>query len=79
MLSRWGWLVGPPWAERANFWRRQRGLAPVPMPVEAPDGSLWGMWQQLRLGALGGDSMVGGAVVGLAELGLQQQHQHHMQ
>ncbi|KFY25851.1 hypothetical protein V493_04415 [Pseudogymnoascus sp. VKM F-4281 (FW-2241)] len=78
MLSRWGWLVGQPWAERANFWRRQRGLAALPMPVEAPEGSLWGMWQQLRLGALGGDPMVGSAVVGMAGLGLHPQNQQHM-
>jgi hypothetical protein len=79
MLARWGWLVGPTWAERANFWRRQRGLQPLPMPVEAPEGSLWGMWQQLRLGVLGGDSMVGGAVAGMAGLGLQPGNQQHMQ
>jgi hypothetical protein len=25
MLVRWGWLLGPDWMLRANFWRRQRG------------------------------------------------------
>ena len=78
MLSRWGWLVGTAWAERANFWRTQRGQAPLPMPVEAPEGSLWGMWQQLRIGVLGGDSMVGSAVVGMAGLGLHPHNQQHM-
>ncbi|KFY78508.1 hypothetical protein V499_02353 [Pseudogymnoascus sp. VKM F-103] len=79
IIARWGWLVGQPWAERANFWRTQRGLAPLPMPVEAPEGNLWGMSQQLRLGALGGESMVGSAVVGMAGLGLHPHNQHHMQ
>jgi hypothetical protein len=81
MIARWGWLVGTPWAERANFWRSQRGEAPLPMPVETPEGSLWGVCQQFRLGALGGEGMVGSAVVGMAGLGLhpQNQHQHHMQ
>ncbi|OBT83111.1 hypothetical protein VE02_09061 [Pseudogymnoascus sp. 03VT05] len=79
MISRWGWLVGASWAERANFWRTQRGEAPMPMPVEAPEGSLWGMWQQVRLRALGGESMIGSAVVGMAGLGLHPQNLHHMQ
>ncbi|KFY82490.1 hypothetical protein V500_10511 [Pseudogymnoascus sp. VKM F-4518 (FW-2643)] len=78
MLSRWGWLVGTAWAERANFWRTQRGQAALPMPVEAPEGNLWGIWQQLRIGVLGGDSMVGSAVVGMAGLGLHPQNQQHM-
>ncbi len=25
ILERWGWLLGSGWAQRANFWRRQRG------------------------------------------------------
>lgn len=25
ILQRWGWLLGPEWTLRANFWRRQRG------------------------------------------------------
>lgn len=25
LLDRWGWLLGSGWAQRANFWRRQRG------------------------------------------------------
>lgn len=25
-----GWLLGPEWGQRANFWRRQRGAAVVP-------------------------------------------------
>ncbi|OAF60856.2 hypothetical protein VC83_02734 [Pseudogymnoascus destructans] len=79
MIERWGWLVGPSWAERANFWRTQRGRAVLPMPVAASEGSLWGMWQQLRLGALGRESMIGSAVVGMAGLGLHPHNQHHMQ
>ncbi|KFY30273.1 hypothetical protein V494_08204 [Pseudogymnoascus sp. VKM F-4513 (FW-928)] len=78
MLSRWGWLVGPQWVERANFWRTQRNQPTLPMQVEAPEGSLWGMWQQVRLGVLGGDTVVGTAVVGMAGLGLQQQGHQHM-
>lgn len=78
MLSRWGWLVGPPWVERANFWRAQRGHSALPMPVEVPEGSLWGMWQQLRLGPLGADAMVGTAVTGMVGLGLHSQNQQHM-
>jgi hypothetical protein len=30
MLARWGWLLGSGWAQRTNFWRRQRGAPPVP-------------------------------------------------
>jgi len=29
-LERWGWLVGREWVARTNFWRRQRGIAPLP-------------------------------------------------
>ncbi|OBT64611.1 hypothetical protein VE03_06358 [Pseudogymnoascus sp. 23342-1-I1] len=76
MLSRWGWLAGRVWAERANFWRTQRNQDVLPLPVEAPEASLWAMWQQLRLGVLGGESMVGSAVVGLAGLGLHPHNQH---
>lgn len=72
MLSRWGWLAGRVWAERANFWRTQRGNDVLSMPVEAPEANLWAIWQQLRLGVLGGDSVV----VGMAGLGLHPQNQH---
>ncbi|RDW85821.1 hypothetical protein BP5796_04146 [Coleophoma crateriformis] len=30
ILERWGWLLGKEWVVRANFWRRQRGAAPLP-------------------------------------------------
>lgn len=30
VLERWGWLLGRDWVVRANFWRRQRGAAPLP-------------------------------------------------
>jgi hypothetical protein len=30
VLTRWGWLLGRDWVERANFWRRQRGAEPLP-------------------------------------------------
>jgi hypothetical protein len=29
-LERWGWLLGREWVARTNFWRRQRGAAPLP-------------------------------------------------
>jgi hypothetical protein len=29
-LERWGWLLGREWVARTNFWRRQRGSAPLP-------------------------------------------------
>ena len=29
-LQRWGWLLGREWVARTNFWRRQRGSAPLP-------------------------------------------------
>lgn len=54
MFRRWGWLLGPVWAERANFWRRQRGAPVLPLPMEAAVDSLWGMFQQLQMGAFGG-------------------------
>lgn len=30
LLDRWGWLLGSGWAQRANFWRRQRGAPLLP-------------------------------------------------
>ncbi|CAL3963772.1 unnamed protein product [Diplocarpon coronariae] len=30
LLERWGWLLGPEWLQRANFWRRQRGAPLLP-------------------------------------------------
>jgi hypothetical protein len=30
ILEKWGWLVGPGWKQRANFWRRQRGAPLIP-------------------------------------------------
>jgi len=29
-LERWGWMLGRDWVQRANFWRRQRGVALLP-------------------------------------------------
>src|SRR4051812_37381047 len=29
-LERWGWLLGREWVARTNFWRRQRGINPLP-------------------------------------------------
>ena len=77
IISRWGWLIGPTWVERANFWRTQRGLASIPLPVEAPVESLWAMWQQLQLGTLGGGTMAS-AMVGMG-MGPMVPPSHHMQ
>ena len=30
ILERWGWLLGRDWVNRANWWRQQRGAAPLP-------------------------------------------------
>lgn len=30
ILERWAWLLGSGWAQRANFWRRQRGAPLLP-------------------------------------------------
>jgi hypothetical protein len=30
VIERWGWLLGSGWAQRANFWRRQRGAPLIP-------------------------------------------------
>jgi len=30
VIERWGWLLGSGWAQRANFWRRQRGAPLLP-------------------------------------------------
>ena len=30
VLERWGWLLGPEFVQRANFWRRQRGAPLLP-------------------------------------------------
>lgn len=74
LLSRWGWLVGPAWTERANFWRKQRNVAILPLPAEVPESDLWGMWQQMQLNALRGGTMVGST---MGAPGDAQQLQHH--
>ena len=30
ILERWGWLLGRDWVNRANWWRRQRGVSDLP-------------------------------------------------
>jgi hypothetical protein len=30
VIEKWGWLLGSGWAQRANFWRRQRGAPLLP-------------------------------------------------
>lgn len=30
ILDRWGWLMGRDWVTKSNWWRRQRGVAPLP-------------------------------------------------
>ena len=29
ILERWGWLLGREWVNRSNWWRQQRGAAPL--------------------------------------------------